>query len=256
MHVPQRAFTLAELLVTLGVLSLLASLAAHGLSNARVKSRELGSMSNIRQHGVLVQAYSQSNRDLPPVLFRPEVALYPDGPWQTVEVEGEPVRGSWFENARRYHVLLDRDAVSGIAFDPSRPSHLRVHYRRTGTCDYSIALTFYASRDFWNRWTQSGVSQFVPQRLTSVSFPSQKGFMRQSVVYTIAAFPEGCGACCGHNEPSAVLWADGSATHEAQSALRPGEPNFYHYGNLAPPTYWSSGVPIDATKDGVFGRDK
>lgn len=240
----------------MGILFLLASLAAQGLSNARVKSRTLGSISNIRPHGMLVQAYSQNARDLPPVLFRPELALYPSGPWQTVEVEGESVRGSWFENARRFHALLDKDTVSGIAYDPSRPPHLRGPYRRGGLCDYSIALTFYASRDFWNRWTQTGLSQFVPQRLTAVSFPSQKGFMKQSVVYTIAAFPEGFGACCGHNEPSAVLWADGSATHEAQPALRPGEPNFFHYGNIAPPTYWSSGTPIDATKDGVFGRDR
>jgi prepilin-type N-terminal cleavage/methylation domain-containing protein len=251
-----RGFTIPECLVVLGVLLILMSLLIPSLASTRNRGRQVTSLSNVRQLGSLVSAYAAGYRDFPPVLFRPQLAFLPNGPWQFIEVDGETVRGSWWENPLHFHVAMDRDDVAPVALDPSRPSRLRSPYSRTGSFDYAIARTFYATPEFWNRWTQVGVSQFVPQRLSSVLFPSQKGFLHQFVVFSVSMFPDGYGACCDHPEPSAILWADSSATFQARTDLIRGEPNFYHFGSPSPPPYWSDGPPIDGTKHGTRGRDR
>jgi len=79
--------------------------------------------------------------------------------------------------------------------------------------------------------------------------------MRQNRAYHVPGH-EVYFACCVSGVRTSVLWADLSASTEDQSKLRIGEPNFFHHGHISPIPFWADGQPIDATKDGVRGRDR
>jgi hypothetical protein len=249
------AFTVAELLVSIGVIMVLMSLLVPRLSASRLGAVRTKSLSSVRQLAILTQQYANDSKELPPVIFRPELARYRTGPWQTHEIRGERIGGAWFNNGDYYHLLLGEDAQS-VAFAPDRPAHLRTGAGFRQNADFRIADCYYATPEYWDRWTQRGPEQFGAQSLSLVRFPSQKGFVHQIILYHLAGWPDGLGACCDTKDPSAVAWGDLSATSVVQRDLNPGEPNFYHHGNATAPSYLGSGLPVSWTRHGVLGRDR
>lgn len=242
-------FGLVELLVAVGLLLILVSMALPSLRAARQSARNAGSLLRIRDLGTAVSAYSDSSKGLVPCVFAP-VYRGPEGPWEeVVSPDGRRVLGAWFANSVAYYLPLDITNPAAVAA-PGAPPDLRA-------VDYKIADTYYASRDYWNRFTQRGPEQWSAQRLVDTVFPSQKGLMRQYTVYGApgsggAALP----ACCVGQLTAAVLWADLSASDERQALLRPGEPNFWHHGLTGSLPIWADGVPIDGTLGGVAGTDR
>src|SRR5262245_39767797 len=75
----RHAFTLVELLTVMAVISVLAALASGAISGMRKKADRLAAISNLRQIGAAIQAYSAEHDNLlPGPIFPGQVASYWD----------------------------------------------------------------------------------------------------------------------------------------------------------------------------------
>lgn len=228
-------------------------------SGARRSARDTGSLSNIRHVGVAVTGYAGDYAGCPPVIFRPEALFMSMQPLEHVDFGEYSIEGAWFFNAVYFHHALSPLLPAETLFDPAAPREVIRRVRRGNEStaeygDYIITQTLYAARPFWNVRTQSGPSQFQPQPLDTIAFPSQKGLARQSMQY--ARPPSGWLSCCETDVPAPVLWADLAAQRVVQRTLLPGVPNGWHHGLAGAPSVWDVGVPVDMTPDGVYGRDR
>lgn len=252
-----RAFTLIESLIVVAILGILLAVLAPVLARSRGSAREVVSLANARGIAAAVGQYGAENRDMPPVLFDPIESYEHKDPPQEVEVYGRQVRGRWFYNGWEFHKLLNPVLPADALLAPGSVPHDIVDVGGIGTvnvADYSIPYCLYASSDYWNRWTQRGPSQWGAQRFSSISFPADKGLVRQHTVYGLANFPYEQSASGFRGVRSAVAWADHSAATVVQVDLNPGEPNFYYHNGTR--TFLDSGLPIEETLAGVRGRDK
>lgn len=253
----KHAFSLIEALVVVAVVGVLLAVAAPMLARSRGGARETASLANARSIAVAVGQYGAENRDMPPVLFDPiESYTYKDPP-QEVEVYGRLVKGRWFYNGWEFHKLLNPVLPAKALLAPGSVPHDIVDIGGIGTvnvADYSMPKCLYASPEYWNRWTQRGPSQWGAQRFSSITFPSDKGLVRQHLVYGLAKFPYEQQASGFRGVRSAVAWADLSAATLVQAELNPGEPDFYYHNGTK--TFLSSGLPIEETLHGVRGRDR
>lgn len=242
-------FTLVESLAVIGVLLVIASLALPAIRSTRATAKRATSVARIRELGLALVAYSETNRGLVPAVFAPKYRGAV-GPWEEVSTpNGQRIQGAWFANGVFFYLPLDFENPEVLSA-PDAPLERRI-------VDYKVADAYYAAPEYWNRRTQRGPQQWRAQRIADTQFPSQKGFMRQFTVYTVngreaSGFP----ACCTGNLRAAVLWADLSATDENQSLLRNGEPNFWHHGLSGALPLWANGVPVENTLNGIQGIDR
>lgn len=249
------AFTLVELLAVLAVLVVLIGLLARGVIRSRAQARVTEACSNIRSLGTLLIIYASGNRDLPPMFLSSAEGYWPPDSPPSATVRGIQVSGYWFDHASLYHLAFD---------EPVPPKLLRVPGVRwtevvtegpeglvAPFSNYHLTLSLYAEWDYWTVASQRGPSQWGPQRLGSIAFPSSKGLIFQAAT----ASPDG-GVPMATNAPgvrSAVLWADSSAAIVDQFSLLGGVPNrFAHYGGNG----GTPGRAIATTELGVRGRDK
>ncbi|MBL8875383.1 MAG: type II secretion system protein [Phycisphaerae bacterium] len=256
-----RGFTLIELLVVMGTVAILIALVVPGLMGVRRQAKSLTDLEKIRNLGIGIQVYAGNFKDLPPVVF-PPVFVNPsmNAPPVTVEVRGAKVAGAWFDNPIKYHLLLDplplRDEVLAAGATKKVPAVKTRDGLTPSLPHFFISDVFYADPEYWTRDKQVGPSQWRAQPLSSVQFPSSKGLMWQSKVFTAKGFPDGVAGCCTNGVKTAILWADLSATLEVMGKLRWGVPNGWHHGvaGATPPTV--DAPPIYSTELGVLGIDR
>ena len=246
-----RGFTVAELLVVFGVLTILLALFLPSLSKVRSRSRDVVSLSNCRQIGVALQLYANQYAGGPPVIYKPIEARYPPES-QKIVVDGEIAYGNWFDHEFYYSLALRPFAGDGIFLAPGHPANLE---DRLPLADYPLSKCLYTRPEFWNRWTQAGATQWGAQRFDQIAFPSDKGLVYQFWTYGLPGKSLKQQTQDFEGVPAAVLWADSSATIELLPSLHPGEPNFY--AHTRPDIgYAATGWPIAATLQGINGRDR
>jgi prepilin-type N-terminal cleavage/methylation domain-containing protein len=244
-------FSIPELMVVIGILTVLAGVLLPGLSRSRQTARDLGLLSNIRQVGLVVSVYMDEHRGAP-AAFPARPAPAEPGHHELRTPYGR-ITGYWFTNSKLFQYVLDERLPDAVISAPGRPKDDSGVYRLGS---FSISDTFYARPDYWDRRTQRGPAQWVAMRLDQVRFPSSKGFMLQDMTYALPSFPDGMMTCCARDVSSAILWSDLSASEEIQGLMPPGAPNFYHEGNSGTTSYWDDGAPVRSTVNGVHGRDR
>lgn len=256
-----RSFTLIEVLVVLGVIAVLIALAVPGLVRTRQSARDLSDLIKVRQLGSLLAAYAGDFKDFPPVIFPPVfVNRQLNIPELQIDYRGETLSGSWFSNAGMFHLAFDPVVPTTLVRATGAPKRMFKAHLHSGTTalisDFKLADVFYADPDFWTRDRQIGPTQWHPQTLSSVAFPSAKGMLWQTIVYTIPGHPEGVHGCCSSGVQTAILWADQSASLENMAKLLPGVTHSWGYGSTGPIPADAKGPPVYQTEFGVLGRDR
>jgi prepilin-type N-terminal cleavage/methylation domain-containing protein len=258
---PCRAFSLIELLVVLGVLAIVLSLALPALGRSRGQARQISNLSNCRQLATLVTAYATDNKDLPPTLF-PPVYVNPiiNVPWSEITIGKTKLSGAWFDNGNAFHLLLrplPSIATIRAVEAPRGGRTIEIDGQQTQRMvHFILSDPFYADPDYWTFQKQVGPDQWRPQRFASVAFPSAKGMLFQFMLYGRPGFESGFPACCPENVTAPVAWSDLSATEEVLGRLRSGVPNAWHHGIPGPPTVGSKASPLMGTERGILGRDR
>ncbi len=195
---------------------------------------------------------------MPPVLFEPVYGNISGESQRVRALDGTILPGFWFNNADYPHARFDPLPAREALRDPRAPG-LRddsmVGPMRYFS-DYKLTDSLFAEPRYWDRNTQRGPEQWTPQRLSSITFPSSKGFAKQILVYDVPGFADGYPGCCVEGVLAPVLWADLSSSDLVHADLREAVPNFWHHGHAGLMNLWSRGVPIDSTKKGVLGLDR
>lgn len=253
------AFTLLEILVSVGVVAVLIAILMPMLSGAQTSALSLKATANIRQLGILLTQYSATNNDRPPVFFQPTLPRpgHPDQEFMYGEIL---VRGSWWSNSDRFHLAFDPPAPAEVLLAPKSPVPPLAAYNgghSSPYSDYRLAKCFFGDPAYWRPSTRRGPDQWASQRFSDVTFPSLKGMMWQMTIWHIPSLgPKYPGCCADKSVSTAVLWSDLSANQEKMGLLRPGTANPYDPAYGAPMPPWAPGIPIDETVDGIRGRDR
>jgi prepilin-type N-terminal cleavage/methylation domain-containing protein len=137
MRTGRRAFTLVEVLVVVGIISVLAGIILPVMMQARRKAREATCISNLRQLAAAWEMYCEDSDDIGPT-YLPMVNQYAKGPG-IFRCPADPNgRGRWGE------VMWHSFTVSGV--DP----HLHVPFPVT----YSYSSDWSLGTEVSKRWSQ------------------------------------------------------------------------------------------------------
>lgn len=237
-----RAFTLVELLVSIGIIAILMGLLVPTLARTRVSAMEIRALAQLRDLGITMELYLQDSRGVYP--WHPVGVPYryapPGTPAGTLYSSDEPwaIKYLW---ATTMHSVApwSEHYLNWLGVRP--PDTGEVPWANSdGSSNYP---TYHYSNSFVGDpacWLNSGTPRPSPVRALSVRFPASKALMFDSGrPYLPIAYQD--------RPTRAVLAADGSAAmRDDQDAARP-FPNRLRPG---------LGVSIyHDTPGGVLGRD-
>jgi len=253
--VARRAFSLPELLVSIGVVAILLSLALPALGSVRRTAQRLGCQSNIRQMVTLVAAYTDSSRGAFP-------AMVSDG------LETRDDRSRWVSYSLQPHYVFARqpwadfagiDMILGeILYCPANQAYPEFYTELgVGDPDYNLSGSVYVSPSYldpslpepvWSSMLGARV-----QRLDSLAFPSQKAVLFESMVWhdwpggwCVGCSVNGLGHSDGKQAVGSVAFGDG---HVVGMPAADAEPPVRRY------PVWGQGE-FGTTAWGVLGIDQ
>ena len=247
----RRAFSLIELMVTIGVIGVLIALAAPALRGTRESAMMTKSLVNTRTHHATIEQWGASRSGQFP-FPADQQTHYPQGdgsahiflrnwqlPWHWSGVVDEVL--PWREGrdaylspkARREDIVNGEFTSTNGGFPPS----------------YEYSQSFVARPQVWmGRVPPSGMpgSWISPVYQHDVRFPSQKVLLWDWELPFIARELKKIGPELGEKTPT--VFADGhAALHAPADAAEPAEP--------ADPTTGRAGRRLHNTPEGVYGRD-
>lgn len=238
----RRAFTLIELMVSIGIIAVLIGLFAPGLMGARSRAKETVVISNLRSVGVVFTAYASASRD-----FHPWAAVLQPLPIRETGTiaTNDPFALMWGWPALFHQVAPWPEHYGSWVTERSRngPSWLHDETGSMRWPDYQYCRSFQGRPELWPREPGSPILDparfFRATRSDEVAFPSSKALVFDNDRTYLRRPPT-------QSDPRGVLLYDGSASmRRDQDAERPvdnlltsHEPMMYH-----------------DTPDGVRGRD-
>lgn len=192
-----RGFTIVEVLVVAGVMAILLSLLLPALSKAKEAARQAKCLAQVRNHQQLIFAYAISYDDQVPYIW-PKVREPPDG------IPHPPPHGSpdWYLLiAGLWQVpLMDSFGNNGMHESLFCPSNTTPDIddiealtkelfglppeQVQGTRDYYLSEAMFFDPEALDpadpKWEPR---YYVPQKLSGILFPSDKGFLRDAGTY-------------------------------------------------------------------------
>ncbi|TVQ63320.1 MAG: type II secretion system protein [Phycisphaerales bacterium] len=246
----RRAFTLTELLVSIGVISVLLAISVGALRGVRGTSMSTVSLNNLRGIGHVFGWYTQANRDQYP--FPPTSADEPGtyGPLYFDPPGSTPTANHYYSVLWPYMAYIWPALMHDVAPwtehyaswlspgkrlpDPDRPAWVQgVH------TSYHYSNSFIASPRVWSGDTTVTNADVGPVRTPMVSHPSSKVLVFDAERSYL--LPDDA-----PKHPRPVLFADGSASLRHDEAARPPAPN---------PLNNNSRRRYHDTPNGVQGQD-
>jgi prepilin-type N-terminal cleavage/methylation domain-containing protein len=249
-------FTIVEVLCVVGVLLVLIAVVMPRLTSARLQAQRVGTLSNMRQLGILHQSYADDHRGFVASIFSPVYRGPTDPPERVHLSPGSYIDGDWFANAHWAWWTIDSAFPRAALLAAGNPIRHRVRAPEPTSSDFAMTSCAYAAREYWDLSTQRGPSQWGTQQLASTTFPSEKGLLMQMTTYELPDFPAGHPACCYTHIKTGILWVDLSGSEERGTDLALGVPNPWHRLVQRAPNPWYHGVPVLETKGGMGGRDR
>lgn len=242
------AFTLIEVLVSIGIIALLIAITIPALGGARDRSRELGSTVNLRSIAQIFEMYTQNAKGLYPAAVPGE--FYPDpnphiprttishwqsaNRWASLFLDSYP----WTEHEQMY---LSPGATRDLSKGPVLV---------TTFSSYRYSSSFLGHPKVWSgepirsdEWAQLEQSA----RQSMVRYPSAKVLMWDVELPTIRRSLER-DSYGNLMEKSPMVFADGHTDVRVPAEANPGATNWAPYAAHAHPY-------LHNTRDGVFGRD-
>lgn len=178
----RRAFTLVELLVSLGVIAILLSLVIAGLRGARERGRDTVALSNLRSLGVTLELFSSTHAALYPFV-EPGSRIYyePPGGLHNFYLTTDD---RWVARYVWPITLHDtapwEDHYESWLCPEDRPSSGPPWVSDSGAQrypSYTYSNSFVANPAVWTTGASPTDADLKPQRATTVAFPSAKAVM-------------------------------------------------------------------------------
>lgn len=232
------AFTLVELLVVIGIVAVILSIALPALGASAQSAQRLKSLSNVRQLATAIFLYAEGSDGMFPATE--EGRLYPaaDGVWASYPY--------WQVNRTWSGVItneLPYEANVDIYLSPRSPRRDVVGARWPSS--YMYSTSFVGDPGLWVDGAAADGSLERAQRVASVRYPSQKGLLWDLELAFLGRPLKAEGEDLNERTPMAM--GDGSAAnHNPERATDP-VPN--------PFTHALSEARIHNTPRGVLGRD-
>lgn len=240
----RRGFSLVELLVSVGVIGVLLGLLTPALMRARVSAYETKSIAQIRDLGLIVKLYLQSERDTYPWHAPGEPYFFapPGTPTGSIMSSDDPWSMRYFWPTTMHRIAPWPDHYVGWLGAKPALAGDRPPWESAGP-DSTHYPAYYYSNSFIGDpacWLPTGTARARPVRQAAVRFPSSKALMYdQARNYLPIAFQD--------ETRRAVLAADNSAAMRDDRDAQPPTPNRARPG--------MSTVIYQDTPGGVYGRD-
>jgi len=242
-----RGVTIAELLVVIGVMSVILGMLLPALRGARLSALELAILAHQRQSGVLVTIYTNDHGGQLPGYGVPGTDYAPlkyhHGDSEGESIYGEP--GWWI--GQQFHWAYYMESlgydVTPMRTGPEYPTYDTGHARTHSHDDMTLAA--FAAPRFFGPLEAQTVDRLGPQRMNIVRFPSDKIILRRR---NLPWSRENPGATEEQRAQAREFWwfADGHSDAIPPADLREAVPIRSHTDD---------GIPGMTTADGLHGRD-
>lgn len=245
-----RAFTLVELLVTIGILAILAAFVLPAIKSIREMSRGVLCTVHIRNASQAISLYVSDFRGYVPFAGRePQVLRNPAGESVLVGGYNGLYLGHWSDLMPEYwsgdiwpESLMCPDQPS---YDPDAADwpHASVSvdgFRRQSWYDLSAA--FHLTPRSLSRGSRLHDAVTAAQPLSQVAFPSSKALLYENLGF------------CIPKDSEAYFWIDAAQTQRYATSVATVDGAVFRYArrNANEPAF---GVGIEYTMHGVLGRD-
>lgn len=211
------AFSLLELMVSIGIILILIGVALPTLRFARQRAQQIGTLADLRSVGLTVESYTQARKDhfpfvpiAEPFVFPPgenQGSMWTDDPWAaryawpTVMHDIAPWAEhyqTWLTPAARHDGDIPWRPQNGPS--PLWPS-------------FAYSNSFIAAARVWTPGGAPTLGDVSPRRVAELANPSSKVLMFDAA----PGWTRGTNSASGTDDRRAVLIADGAAAEKSDS---------------------------------------